>query len=291
MIRLPTAVQERTLAVNGFEFQALSAGPGGGAAGSGELVLLLHGFPQFADAWTPLLEALAAAGYHAVAVDQRGYSPGARLAEVEAYGLEHLVSDVFGFADGLGAQKFHLVGHDWGGLLAWAAAAKRPDRLHSVSVLATPHVDAFLDAVHTDPDQMWKSKYIALFKMPGHVAESLLSGDEGKRLRAVYQGKVSEAQVQRNVRRLLEGGCLTAALNWYRALELSTRIGVVSVPTLYVWGDKDIALGETAALTTAQHVSGPYRFERMQGVSHWLLEERSEAIARMVLERMASTSR
>ena len=287
MTPLPTAVKERALAVNGLEFQALSARPGIEAAGSRELVLLLHGFPQFADAWTPLLEALAGAGYHAVAVDQRGYSPGARPMEVGAYALEHLLRDVFGFADAFGAQRFHVVGHDWGGLLAWAAAAQRPDRLHSVSVLATPHVDAFLDAIHTDPDQMWKSKYIPLFKMPGHVAESLLLGDDGKRLRAVYQGKVPEAQVERNVRRMRDGDCLTAALNWYRALELSTRIGVVSVPALYVWGDKDIALGETAALTTAQHVSGPYRFERMGGVSHWLVEERPAEIARLVLDRVA----
>ena len=282
---MSSEVQEILLEVNGLHFTALNSGPE-----TGELVLLLHGFPQFADAWTPLLETLGAAGYRAVAVDQRGYAAGARPAGVEAYDLPHLTADVLGFADVLGASTFHFVGHDWGGLLAWVVAAQSPQRLRSVTSLATPHLDAFLHAALTDPDQMWRSKYIPFFKLPGNAAEKLLLADEGKALHKVYQGKVSEPQLSSNVRRLLEPGALTAMLNWYRALELGTRIGKVAVPTLYIWGDEDFALGKTAAFATKNYVDAPYRFERLAGYSHWLLEEAPGQIAALLLDHLRATA-
>lgn len=278
---MPEAPQPGMLEVNGLHFRTLSAGPEGGA-----LVLLLHGFPQFADSWTEAMQALAAAGYRAVAFDQRGYSPGARPAAVEAYNVAHLCADALGVATALGAERFHLVGHDWGGLLAWLLAAQHPERLHSVAVLSTPHADAFLHALHTDPEQMWKSKYIALFKAPGHVAESLLLADDARRLREAYQGKVPAAQMDDNVRRLSEQGALTAALNWYRALPLSMKTGKVRVPTLYVWGDQDMALGVTAAADTGRFVEAPYRLERLAGRSHWLLEDAAEQVIPLLVEHV-----
>lgn len=276
-----TQVREGTLDVNGFQFRALSAGPE-----DGEPVLLLHGFPQFADAWTDIMLRLADAGLHAVAVDQRGYSPGARPTDIDAYALDHVTADAFGFADALGAERFHIAGHDWGAVVAWNAAARRPDRIRSLSALSVPHVDAFLHAVLTHPDQMWKSKYIALFKLPGHVAEGVLLADDAKAMRQSYQGKVAPDQVEANVRRLSEPGVLTAALNWYRVLSLDVRIGEVVVPTLYVWSDKDFALGEAAANDTARFVKGPYRFEVLEGCTHWLLDEAPERIANLILERV-----
>ena len=270
------------LRVGGWEFRALAAGPAGG-----ELVLLLHGFPQFAESWVPVMEGLARAGYRAVAVDQRGYSPGARPEAVEAYELDRLVEDVLGFAEALGGGRFHLVGHDWGGLVAWQVAADHPDRLRTVSVLSTPHTSAFSDAVRRSLDQMNRSKYILLFKAPGHLAERLLLAFGAKGLRSVYQGKVAEAQVETNVRRLAEEGALTAALNWYRALPPSARAGRVRVPALYVWGEKDVALGEAAALGTAGYVDGPYRFERVAGGSHWLVDEAPERMTALLVEHLA----
>lgn len=273
------AVRTSTLEGNGWRFDALAAGPS-----TGELVLLLHGFPQFADSWAPLAAALGAAGYHAVAVSQRGYSPGARPSAVADYDLPHLTADVLAFAEALGATRFHLVGHDWGAVLAWRVAATWPARVRSLAALAVPHPDAFFKAVRSDLDQMWKSKYIALFKMPGHVAERLLLADGAKLLRKVYGGKVPAERVEENVRRLREPGALTAALNWYRALGLQpSETGRLRVPTLYVWGDQDIALGKTAALATEGYVDGPYRFERVVGGSHWLLEEEPERLEGLVL--------
>lgn len=279
-------LREGTLEVHGLRFQTLAAGPS-----NGELVLLLHGFPQFADCWSDLALTLGEAGYHAVAVSQRGYSPGARPEKVADYDLVHLEADVLGFAEALGASLFHLVGHDWGAVLAWRVAGTWPERLRSLTALSVPHTDAFFEAVRTDPDQMWKSKYIAFFKMPGHVAEKLFLADGARVLRNVYGGILPPEQVEANVRRLSEPGALTAALNWYRALSPTPpRTGRIRVPTLYVWGDKDIALGETAALATAGHVGAPYTFERIVGGSHWLLEEEPARMRRVILDHLHAHS-
>src|SRR5271170_2557271 len=126
------ALERISLNVGGLHFDGLSAGPK-----SGELILLLHGFPQFADSWTPVLNTMGSLGFHAVAVDQRGYSPGARPENVDEYKRSKLVGDVTDFADLLEAKQFHLVGHDWGGAVAWAFAAAHPERLKTLTVLST----------------------------------------------------------------------------------------------------------------------------------------------------------
>jgi pimeloyl-ACP methyl ester carboxylesterase len=269
------------LEVNRLRFPAYAVGPE-----TGELVLFLHGFPEFADMWLPVMSAIAAADFRAVAVTQRGYSPEARPLQVEEYTVNHLLADILGLADRWGAQSFHLVAHDWGGLLAWHIAAAHPDRLHSLTVLSTPHPDAFFEAIQTDEDQKQRSRYMEFFRMPGGVAESYFQADGFQRLRNVYQGRVSEKRIEANMRRLAEPGALTAALNWYRALDFTARIGSVSVPTLFVWGSADMAVGETTAIRTADHVTGPYRFERLEGMSHWLVDETPELITRLVLKQI-----
>lgn len=266
------------LITNGYHFDALSVGPKGG-----DIVLFLHGFPQFADAWLPIMKDVALEGFHAVAIDQRGYSPGARPSRVEDYTIEKLVTDVIGFADELGAEGFHLVGHDWGGLLAWRMAADFPNRLRTLTILSTPHNDAVLEAIDTDADQAERSKYIDFFRIPAHVAEHEMLANNAERLRSAYRGKLSEKAIDANIRRFSEDGTLTAALNWYRALDLRARIGKIQVPTLFIWGSNDHALGETAALNTADFVSASYRFERLEDKSHWLLEEAPNLIVPMLL--------
>lgn len=270
--------------VNGLRFTGLEGGPR-----KGELVLLLHGFPQFADSWIPVMQLLAAAGLRVVAMDQRGYAAGARPAGVDDYEIDQLVSDVLGFAQQLGAERFHLVGHDWGGLVAWKLAADFAERLRTVSVISTPHIDAFQDALRSSFDQMNRSKYILLFKLHG-VAEWALLAADARALRQAYAGFVPQSQVAANVRRMREGGTLTAALNWYRALPVGLRIGPVTVPTLYLWGDRDQALGEAAALKTAQYCTGEYEFYRLAGRSHWLLDEVPEDLALLLIGHIVKRS-
>jgi len=262
---------------NGYRFDAIAAGPV-----DGDVVLCLHGFPQFADAWTPVLEALGVAGFRAVAFDQRGYSPGARPAGIAAYGMPHLVTDVIAVTDKLGATRFHLIGHDWGGAVAWAAAGAHADRLKTLTVLSTPHSEALTAAIRGDPDQQTRSGYMLMFRAPEGVAETYLLGDDAANLRAVYKGKVAPGQIDSIVERLGDGGALTPALGWYRAMADNPRVGQIIVPTLFVWGDEDQALGRTAALATARHVEGPYRFEIVEGGSHWLIDERPDAIIALI---------
>jgi pimeloyl-ACP methyl ester carboxylesterase len=271
------------ISVQRFRFNALVAGPV-----DGELVLFLHGFPEFGDAWCDVMQPVAKAGLRTVAVDQRGYSSEARPDDMSDYGIEHLISDIEGFADALGRRHFHLVGHDWGAFLAWVYAAKHPDRVQSLSALSTPHPDAFLNAIETDEDQRQRSRYISFFKMPGGAAESFFQADNYQRLRAVYQGKLSDSAINQNIRRLAQPGALSAALNWYRALDLKARIGEILVPTLYIWSTQDLALGETAAVETAAYVTAPYCFEKLEGTTHWLLQEAPNQVSTLVLKHISA---
>lgn len=268
------------VAANGFVFDVLTAGPT-----HRPTVLFLHGFPEFADAWIEIMQPIVAAGYHCVALQQRGYSDGARPKNVDDYHVDKLVGDVLAVADALNAKQFHLVGHDWGGVVAWVLAAREPARLLTLSVLSTPHVDAFLEAIKVDPEQKKKSWYIGLFRFPFHLAEFLILRDNAKLLKQCYRGQLSDEQLKRNVIRFSKPGVLTAALNWYRALTRSLRVGVISeTPVLFIWGSADQALGRTAATKTAEFVSSKYQFEPLEGLSHWLLEQAPERCAELCLK-------
>jgi pimeloyl-ACP methyl ester carboxylesterase len=279
----PPGFERLELDLGGLRFDALALGPA-----KAPLVLFLHGWPSFATSWTAIMALVAAAGFRAVAVDQRGYSPGARPAEIADYAVDRLLADIDGFARALaGRARFHLVGHDWGGLIAWPYAARHADRLASLTVLSTPHSKAFLEAIRNDPEQRRMSAYIGVFRRPGHVAEAALLGDGARKLRALYAGKVPAEIVEDNVARLSEPGALTATLNWYRALDNALLGSPVTAPTLYVWGDQDLALGATAARMTGRYVEGPYRFVALEGRSHWLPEEAPGTIADLLLPHLA----
>lgn len=266
---------------NGFVFDALTAGPRDGSP-----VLLLHGFPQSSLEWEAQLGALAGAGYRAVAPDLRGYSPGARPLEVEAYRLDALTADVYAIADALGFATFHLVGHDWGAAIAWNVAMVDPDRIRSLTAVSVPHPVAYALALANDPDQQQKSQYINFFRQVGVPEQTLLANDAAV-LRSIYGDGAAAAHADSYVALLSEPGALTAALNYYRALGLSGTGGSqVVVPTLYVWSSGDTALGRTGAESCGDYVSGPYRFEVIEGVSHWVPEEAPEALNGMLLEHL-----
>ncbi|GAA4858123.1 alpha/beta fold hydrolase [Saccharopolyspora rosea] len=261
------------------KFDALTAGPDDGRG-----VLLLHGFPEAAVQWSEQLSVLGDAECHAVAPDQRGYSPGVRPEQVFDYRMEELVGDVLAIADHLGWQRFDLVGHDWGAAVGWATAAAHPERLRTLTAVSVPHLDPLSEAVRTDEDQQQRSAYMQGFRSSG--AERTLLSDDARRLRQIYGRAVPQHHVDDYVQRLSEPGALTAALNWYRASRFGGRIGPVAVPTLYVWSTEDVAIGSTAALATAEHVTGDYRFEMLEDVSHWIPEEAPETLNRLILEHL-----
>jgi pimeloyl-ACP methyl ester carboxylesterase len=282
---MPVSRERLEIAVGSFTFDALTAGPAGG-----ELVLLLHGFPQSSHEWRAQVDALGAAGYRAVAPDQRGYSPRARPVGVEHYRAEHLVADVIGMADALGADRFHVVGHDWGASVGWHVAGRHPDRLLTLTPVSVPHPGAFSRALRSD-DQRGRSSYFALFRQEGK-AEDVLLEDGGNRLRAMFPLTGLDGDVEVYVERMLQPGAMTAALNWYRAVDIASvkGIGPIKTPTMFVWSTADPAIGRAAAEDTARHVDGPYRFEVLEGIGHWIPESAADELTRLLLDHLSGAS-
>ena len=278
-------VAELEIPAGDMVFRARAAGPE-----DGRLVLLLHGFPQTSRSWAATLDSLAEAGYRAVAFDQRGYSPGARPDGVEPYAIAHLVSDVIAVADDIGGHEFDVVGHDWGGLVAWHVAGQYAARVRTLTAVSTPHPAAFGRALSGElgGDQAQRSWYMAFFQQP-EVPEEALLKDDAAALRGLYTGVPADA-IEEYVREFTEPGVLTAALNYYRALPLGGRpeMEPVTSPTLYVWGTEDVALGREAAEATEEHVRGPYRFEVLEGVSHWIPEAAPDQLNRLLLEHLST---
>lgn len=260
-------------------FDALGAGPEDGRS-----VLLLHGFPEDAGQWQEQLAALAGAGCRGVAFDQRGYSPGVRPTDVAAYAPEELIGDVLAVAEALGWQRFDLIGHDWGSAVAWMTAMAHPERLRTLNTVSTPHGAAMTAAIREDPDQQRRSEYFGLFRTPGEAEHDLL---ENGGLRRVYAGLPAD-RIDHYLERFSQPGALTAALNWYRAMRPPAKRGSVIAPTLYVWSTRDAYIGETAARGAERYVTGPYRFEVLDGVSHWISEESPEQLSALLLDHLAA---
>ena len=280
------AIDLQDLAVGGLTFRARTAGPE-----DGRVVLLLHGFPQTSVCWTAQLIALAESGYRAVAVDQRGYSPGARPDDPAAYAMPNLVDDVLGIIDALGAGAVDLVGHDFGGSVAWTVAGHHPDRVRTLTVASTPHPLAFVRAYQAatgSSDQNERSGYMRAFRENprGHLEAQLLA-DDGAGLRFVFAGLPDES-VDAHVEALTAPGALVAAMDWYRAMsaKASAAVPPCTVPTLYVWGDADPAIGRDAAVATEQHVTAPYRFVVLEGVGHWIPELATDRFTALLLEHL-----
>ena len=188
------------------------------AAGSvdASCVVLLHGFPQSRHTWYRVLPALAAAGFRAVAPDQRGYSAGMRPQGVDAYRVERLVQDVLDIFDALGVRRAHLVGHDWGGQVAWMTAAHHPDRVTSLCVLSRPHPAAFAHAFARDPEQVRRSGHHSTFQAAEMT--DVLARDRGAALRvALREQGVPDDDIDAYLSVISERAALDAALNWYRA--------------------------------------------------------------------------
>ncbi|WP_406078580.1 alpha/beta fold hydrolase [Micromonospora sp. NBC_00858] len=270
----------------GLTFEVRTGGPSGGAP-----VVLLHGFPQHSGEWDEVVPALHAGGLRTYALDQRGYSPGARPAAVAEYRIPELVADVVAVLDALGLDAVHLVGHDWGAVVAWAMAAEHPERVHTLTAVSVPHPAAMAHALANDGQQKARSSYIALFRKP-EKAEKVLLAWNATALRKLLGGVGDATRVARYADPMREPGALTAALNWYRAMSRAdlADVGPVAVPTTYLWSDRDIAIGRTAAEACAANVTGDYRFVQLPGVSHWIPDAAPGPLAEAILARVGGAA-
>jgi pimeloyl-ACP methyl ester carboxylesterase len=263
----------------GLTFEVRDEGPI-----DGDVVLLLHGFPQLNSSWDLVAPLLHDQGLRTLAPNQRGYSPGARPPGRRPYRTGELVKDVLALAE-LSGGPVHLAGHDWGAAVAWAAAIVAPDTVRSLTAVSVPHPGAFMAAMPRG--QALDSWYMALFNLPW-LPERLLA-DARTADRFLLRGGMTREMVATYHRDIVDGGALRGGLGWYRALPLSNpRLFKVhvQVPTTYVWSDRDAALGRTGAELCEKYVDGPYTFEVIEGASHWLLDERPEEIAEAILHRI-----
>jgi pimeloyl-ACP methyl ester carboxylesterase len=277
----------RTIAIGPLAFDALIGG-----TDDSPLVLLLHGFAESFHMWRAQVPALAAAGYRAVAPSQRGYSPGARpdLTDLSNYTFERLLGDAMDIAAACGGadRRFHLVGHDWGGSIAWAIANRHPDRLASLTILSRPHPRAFNRALAMpDGDQARRSAHHKWFLESNAVARLLADDVRWLRERHRANGVPFEATEQ-HISVIGNEAGMTGALAWYRARGVAHAPAEnIRVPTLYVWGDADDTVGRTAAEGTSEFVSAPYQFEVLPGVGHFAADQTPERVTELLLAHLA----
>ncbi len=269
---------------------------------AGEPVILLHGFPEISHSWRRQLPALAAAGYHAVAPDLRGYGDSDRPPAVDDYLAPKLVGDIEGLIEALGHESAHIVGHDWGGGLAWGLAGNVPSTVRSLTILNAPVGVVSARLRREDPAQRAKSWYMLLFQFPG-VAETWLSADDFANLRAFVfdtaaPGTFPPEEREVFVTALRRDGALTAALNYYRAnmppaswLRDPPDPPPVVAPTMIIWGEADAYMDPVLLERSAATVTGPLRIERLAGVSHWVQQEAPDRVNELLIDFLGSLER
>lgn len=258
-------------------FDVIDSGPR-----DGEPVVLLHGFPQTATSWNAVTNLLNQRGLRTVAPHQRGYSPNARPRGRLAYRLPHLVDDTVRLLDAIG-EPVHLVGHDWGAVVAWLTAAQHPDRVRSLTSVSVPHPGAFLRSMLTSK-QALRSYYMGVFQLP-FLPELVLRMLPSVADRMLAGVGMTASQRETTRREIIQAGALTGALNWYRAMPLvspRTMGGRVAVPTTHVWSDRDVALDRKGAELTSRYVTAPFNLVVLPGVSHWVPEQQPETLAGII---------
>jgi pimeloyl-ACP methyl ester carboxylesterase len=251
--------------------------------GEGPPVVLLHGFPDSHVLWAEKVRALTAAGYRTIAPDLRGYGASSRPEGVERYGLLDIVGDVLGVLDALSVPKAHVVGHDWGAAVAWLMGSFVPDRVDHLVTLSVGHPAAFRTAGFAQREKSW---YMLFFQFTG-IAEQWLAADDFANFRAWSRHPRADDVAAE----LARPGALTAALNWYRAnlhpqswVDPPLAFPPVTVPTMGVWSTGDVALTEISMTGSAAHVTGPWRYERIDDAGHWMTIDAPDAVSRLLLD-------
>jgi pimeloyl-ACP methyl ester carboxylesterase len=255
--------------------------------GTGPAVLLLHGFPDSSHVWRNQVPALAAAGFRAVAPDLRGFGESDAPAAVEEYALGRSVADVLAVLDALSLERTHVVGHDWGAVVAWLVASLAPERVERLVAMSVGHPNALRERTIEQREKAW---YQLFFQF--EAAEELLARDDWKLFRELLRG---DGDGERYLVDLARPGRLTAGLNWYRAnlaprlaLEPQPQLPAVAAPTLGLWSSGDNYLTEDRMVGSAEHVTGPWRYERIDSASHWLQLDRPARVNELLLEFLRS---
>jgi pimeloyl-ACP methyl ester carboxylesterase len=262
--------------------------------GQGKLMLMLHGFPEFWYSWRHQITKFSK-DYQVVALDLRGYNDSDKPQAVEAYAMTELLEDVKGVITGLGYENCILVGHDWGGAIAWNFAYTYPEMVEKLIILNLPHPAKFKEGLST-PQQLLKSWYIVLFQLP-FIPESILQWNDYQAIAAAFKNMAVDksAFTQEDLEAYKDAaakrGALTAMLNYYRCtfqsmLKSQQQWGILNVPTLMIWGEKDTALGKELTYGTEAYVSD-FRLKYIPNCSHWVQQEQPELVNQYMREFLA----
>ena len=280
---MTASVEHLTVEANGLRFYAAATGPT-----DGPLVLLLHGFPEFSYGWRHQLHELGAAGLRAVAPDQRGYGYSAKPRGVRAYRLDRLAEDVVAIAAALGHEQFMLVGHDWGGIVAWHLASTQGDRIRRLAILNAPNLGVATQFAARHPLQLIKSSYVAFFQLPLLPELSLTSWKCALLASALQRssrlGTFSPEELETYREAWTQEGAMTAMLNWYRAMPLDAPHVAqrIRLPVRVIWGDQDSALEPLLAEESSKMCDDVEIFH-LSGATHWLHHEEPIEINRLLL--------
>jgi pimeloyl-ACP methyl ester carboxylesterase len=309
---------ERLVETNNVRLRVVEAGDRGAP-----VVVLCHGFPELAYSWRHQIPVLAAAGYHVLAPDQRGYGGSSRPDAIEAYDIHELTADIVGLLDDVGAQRAVWVGHDWGATVVWNAPLLHPDRVAAVAALSVPPVPRPRRPTTQALRRMFGENffYILYFQEPG-VADAELDADPARTMRRMMGGLRPSADANAGVRTAAPSGegfidrlpepdglpdwlsqdefdhyvseftrtGFTGGLNWYRSMDRNWETtaqlagATISVPCLFIGGTADPVLVFTRRDRAAEVVSGPYREVMIDGAGHWLQQEHPDQVNAMLLE-------
>jgi pimeloyl-ACP methyl ester carboxylesterase len=270
---------------NGIRIHAKVAGPE-----DGKCIILLHGFPEFWYGWDKYIRPLAEAGFRVLAPDQRGYNLSDKPQNLEAYRLDETTKDILGLIDALGREKASVVGHDWGGIVAWWLARHYPERIERLAILNAPHPAVMKRTLLLNPAQVLKSSYALFFQLP-HLPEAILRNNDWELVvkglhGSSRAGTFTEADIEQYRQAWWKPGAFTAMLNWYRAnFRLPPEIpadGRIHVPTLIIWGARDVALSREMAGLSAD-LCQDHRLVIFEGASHWVQHEQAARVKALLL--------
>ena len=251
--------------------------------GEGKPVLLLHGFPEFWYSWRHQMDALAKAGFCAIAPDLRGYNKSDKPREVSAYRLDRIEQDIVGLLRALGHERAHVVGHDWGGALSWTFASRQSQHVDKLVVMNCPPPERMARAFLT-PRQLMKSWYMFFFQLP--FLPERATRDPHFMVRAfrgmaVNKARFSDADIARFEEAFAQPGAATGALNWYRAAfrypKLNLKLPAIERPTMLIWGERDTALG-IELLEGLDRYARNLRIERIPNASHWVQQDAPDEV-------------
>lgn len=262
-----------------------------GNENTGKPVLLLHGWPETSHMWEPVLKFLAENGYYCIAPDMRGFASGARPKGKKHYQLETLIEDVVGFVNHFQLKDFHIIGHDWGSVVAWSTVLKYPDLAKSLIAMAVPHPKAFADAIAKDADQQKRSTYVKAFQWP-FFPEMRIKKKNFAVLRENCWNHSTQEQLKHYTERFSEKGCVTASLNYYRANYKMLKKGEFPInqfdtylPTLMIKGKEDMAIGQACVDGTQQYMKGNYELALLDA-GHWLVQEAENEVNELLLKHL-----